>query len=641
MDNYPSRLNLRHGLARNRSSMAQIVSNTLIMGQAVKPSSMSLSRGQGQLIKPQSPEGEVVEDMYLEEILHGEESSSSGPKRKHNVRANLGFFRLLLHDFQIWRKRWKNKQIEQPFFRKQIKEIESNFGSSIGALFVFTRWVLLSNLVLSVLWLSLVVTPMAVSFPYSNVTQGFALGNIIDGQGVLGEAWLFYGGYQDRALGGHYPLALAYLLLIVCTYFGTLFVIMKSMGRAASPQSATAAESRFKFSLMTLSSWDYSVTSPEASLNLSKGIVSMFKDHIYEVKAKEAAEKSTEKTKLIMYRILAWIITILIIGGACTTIVFLVIFVNFSDSSAKTNERQDDFLHVYGTTLTFSLINMLVPPIITKLPGIERYSSGKLELSITLSRVFCLRMANLFALIVTLYSRLTKLTYDCTGTVIGQELYKLVVMDTLVHCVGQLGITYIRFFWTQEKTEFLISGPALVLIYRQGLIWVGTLACPLLPLVGVFSDLIFFYVNYRIVTDTCRPPLKRWRQSRSTGFLTVFLLVTLVLIIIPVSVVIGSQQVINLGHSTDCGPFGQQKPTSVYTEVQEQQPVLLREVMKWAVSDSVLLPLFLLLLAYIFYQRVLIAGEKKHRLILQAELLQESEDNAELLGKLQGVPSGF
>lgn len=42
-----------------------------------------------------------------------------------------------------------------------------------------------------------------------------------------------------------------------------------------------------------------------------------------------------------------------------------------------------------------------------------------------------------------------------------------------LQCVGQLGITYIRFFWTQEKTEFLISGPALVLIYRQGLIWVN------------------------------------------------------------------------------------------------------------------------------------------------------------------------
>uniref|UniRef100_A0A8W8MBL6 Transmembrane channel-like protein 7 n=1 Tax=Magallana gigas TaxID=29159 RepID=A0A8W8MBL6_MAGGI len=125
---------------------------------------------------------------------------------------------------------------------------------------------------------------------------------------------------------------------------------------------------------------------------------------------------------------------------------------------------------------------------------------------------------------------------------------------------------------------------------------VGTLACPLLPLVGVLSNLVFFHVNYRIVCDTCRPPLKRWSQSRNTAFLTAFLLVTLILIIIPISVVIGSQQVINLGQSSDCGPFGQEKPTSVYTKFQQQQPILLQQIMQWAVSDSVLLPLFLLLL---------------------------------------------
>uniref|UniRef100_K1R2X3 Transmembrane channel-like protein 3 n=1 Tax=Magallana gigas TaxID=29159 RepID=K1R2X3_MAGGI len=224
------------------------------MGKASKPSTTSLMRGQGRLIQPQSPEGELVDDMYLEELMHPAESS-------------------------------------------------------IGALFVFTRWVLMTNLVLSVFWISLVVVPMAISFPYSNVTQGFALGNIVDGQGVLGEVWMFYGGYQYRALGGMYPLALAYLFLIILTYFGTLFVIMKSVARAASPQSSTAAESRFKFSLMTLSSWDYSVTSPEASINLSKGIVSMLKDHIYEVKAKEAADKFTNKTKIYALRVLAWIIT--------------------------------------------------------------------------------------------------------------------------------------------------------------------------------------------------------------------------------------------------------------------------------------------------------------------------------------------
>lgn len=39
-----------------------------------------------------------------------------------------------------------------------------------------------------------------------------------------------------------------------------------------------------------------------------------FQDHIYEVKAKEAAEKFTNKTKIYALRVLAWIITMLVIS---------------------------------------------------------------------------------------------------------------------------------------------------------------------------------------------------------------------------------------------------------------------------------------------------------------------------------------
>lgn len=38
---------------------------------------------------------------------------------------------------------------------------------------------------------------------------------------------MFYGGYQTRTLGGYYYLPLAYLFLIILTYYGTLFVILK------------------------------------------------------------------------------------------------------------------------------------------------------------------------------------------------------------------------------------------------------------------------------------------------------------------------------------------------------------------------------------------------------------------------------
>lgn len=67
-------LHFNKGVERRRSSIAQIVSNTLIMGKASKPSTTSLMRGQGRLIQPQSPEGEVLDDMYLEELMHPAES---------------------------------------------------------------------------------------------------------------------------------------------------------------------------------------------------------------------------------------------------------------------------------------------------------------------------------------------------------------------------------------------------------------------------------------------------------------------------------------------------------------------------------------------------------------------------------------
>lgn len=43
--------------------------------------------------------------------------------------------------------------------------------------------------------------------------------------------------------------------------------------------------------------------------NFNDGEYCTFQDHIYEVKAKEAADKFTNKTKIYALRVLAWIIT--------------------------------------------------------------------------------------------------------------------------------------------------------------------------------------------------------------------------------------------------------------------------------------------------------------------------------------------
>jgi hypothetical protein len=44
---------------------------------------------------------------------------------------------------------------------------------------------------------------------------------------------------------------------------------------------------------------------------------------------------------------------------------------------------------------------------------------------------------------------------------------------------------------------------------------------------------------YNIIKNTCKPPMQRWDQSGDTAFQMGFLLTTLLLIIVPVSIVIG------------------------------------------------------------------------------------------------------
>ena len=65
---------------------------------------------------------------------------------------------------------------------------------------------------------------------------------------------------------------------------------------------------------------------------------------------------------------------------------------------------------------------------------------------------------------------------------------------------------------------------------------VGTFVCPWMPLIGALSNFMFFMVYYFLVKVTCRPPEKRWSQSRNNVFYLGCLAVTLLFIIAPVSV---------------------------------------------------------------------------------------------------------
>ncbi|XP_048246648.1 transmembrane channel-like protein 7 isoform X1 [Haliotis rufescens] len=613
---------------------------------------------------PSRDQDEVDED-FLGESVHSAQEKRS--RLAGNIRAKLGFWKLKLHDFKIWYRRNKNKNWELPVFTSYIKTIESNFGSGIGTFFVFTRWVILLNIALAVVWLGFVVLPTAVAFDYSSIKNSFSYSNLLDGQGPVGESWVFFCAYTPQLGVGHlqtsthvksYHTGLAYLTMIIVTYFGSLLFILRSMASGMQPAQSESARTRFCFALLTFTSWDHSISSPEAAVNLSKGIASSLKDNLYGAKAADLTEQWTRSEKVKVYgrRITAWFITMVLVGAGCTGIVYLVIFVNFTtDVSLTINdvslEQYMPGFKTYITPISFSLISMIVPLCIYQLPKMEHYASGKMELNVTLIRIFTLRMANLFALIVSLYNIVNAhskkdpgkaSSSNCMGTVIGQELYKLVIMDTIIHTVANVLMNFMRYYWTMNKIEFNISSSVLVLIYRQALIWIGTLACPVLPLIGTLSDLVFFFLMYGIIKHTGMPPIKRWAQSRNTVFFMTFLLLSLICILVPVAIVIGSP-ILDLGTTHNAtvryGPFSTgSMPSSAYQDFVKSLDVeWLEKVFMWGISDAVVLPLFFILLTLLVYQRNRISGEAKHGVILQAELQQEREDNKNLMKKIRNM----
>jgi len=61
-----------------------------------------------------------------------------------------------------------------------VVRIKGTYGSSVGSLFKFLRWIFFLNVVLFVVWFLFVLIPQAVHFDYSTVNASFSITDLLD-----------------------------------------------------------------------------------------------------------------------------------------------------------------------------------------------------------------------------------------------------------------------------------------------------------------------------------------------------------------------------------------------------------------------------------------------------------------------------
>jgi len=506
-----------------------------------------------------------------------------------------------------------------PILRTHIKKIEGEFGSGVAAVFRFTRWAILLNTLLSVLWVGLLVVPAAIGFNYKSLDQHtFSAENIFDGKGKLQYTWMFYGSYPSKSLG--YRIDFAYIILGILTFFGSLLIILKS-----TVETNTDSD-RNPYSKLLLATWDFSVTGKEAKESVERGITAMAKDMLSESDAifKAKSRSKTTKCSIFVRRAIAWIISFLLTAGACTTIYYFLIKVSVAEFVINSTNVQvgKTFLEVYGFSLVFALLNSILPFIIELLPKMEAYEKGMHVVYVNVIRIFLLRLLNIFAMIFTLYDTVTSSSFrGCGGTFIGQEFYKIILLDMAVATILQVATKFSMYLIRRRrKKEPMVSKIVLQIVYRQALVWAGTFFCPVIPFLGILAQLLVFAVNYLIISITCKTPLKRFKKAEGIIFFKSCLIVILACLLIPITTIFASQY-ISIGTSTieysngtvvkqECGPFGKKAPMDVFEEGKNSLPGWLSTIANWVTSSAVF-PTILVMGIIIYIQHLRLRMERK------------------------------
>uniref|UniRef100_A0A2K6S328 Transmembrane channel-like protein n=1 Tax=Saimiri boliviensis boliviensis TaxID=39432 RepID=A0A2K6S328_SAIBB len=472
-------------------------------------------------------------------------------------------------------------------WQKTLKIIGGKFGTSVLSYFNFLRWLLKFNIFSFVLNFSFIIIPQF-TVAEKNTLQFTGL-EFFTGVGYFRDTVMYYGFYTNSTIqhgnsGASYNMQLAYIFTIGACLTTCFFSLLFSMARYfrnnfINPHIYSGGITKLIFC------WDFTVTHEKA------------------VKLKQK-NLSTEIRFLKTHKN----------PGAVLLLPFIV-----------------------------SCINLAVPRIYSMFRLVERYEMPRHEVYVLLIRNIFLKISIIGILCYYWLNTVALSGEECWETLIGQEIYRLLLMDFVFSLADSflgeflrriIGMRLIRSLGVQE---FDIARNVLELIYAQTLVWIGIFFCPLLPFIQMIMLFIMFYAKNVSLMMNFQPPSKAWRASQMMTFF-IFLLFfpsfTGVLCTLAITIW-------RLKPSADCGPF-RGLPFFIHSIYSWIDTLSTRPGYLWVVwiyrnlIGSVhfffILTLIVLIITYLYWQ--ITEGRKIMIRLLHEQIVNEGKDKMFLIEKL-------
>ncbi|KAL8607362.1 hypothetical protein ACOMHN_039512 [Nucella lapillus] len=548
-----------------------------------------------------------------------------------------------------------------------LKKIEGNFGTDVLSYFVFLKWLLLINIPTLLLTVGFMVVPQILFRWFQQDHTGYISSESFTGLEFLtGAGWftrteLYYGYYTNQTIeisgGKQYKMQVAYLFTCGGYYLLTLLILGHSILRSYRKyyiESGGFQSLHIMFRI--LGSWDFALTSAETVKLKHKSMFNEIKEFLAGASRKRSLKTMGDRCQLFWLRLLTNVGVLGLIGGAGYLVYFLSEnqeTYSTSSSSSSSGEKSSQVDGVSQDTaenpllllvlpLSIGGIHLILPFIFTVIEGFEQYEKPINELYIHLIRSVLMRVATLAVLVFYWYEGVARSSsVKCWETIMGQELYRLVIIDFIFTLFSTFFSEFVRRLLAGrverlEHPSFNIGRNTVELIYSQALCWLGTFYAPLLSLIVIVKLIIIFYVKMISVLQNCKPSERPWRASRShtifLGFLFIFFLLTIA------AVACG---IIFVEPSRGCGPYqGKDVMYSVVPELVDSWSIdhpWLTTAINFVTSPGFIAAVLVALGMGVYLVRTIMVGRRETVQRLKQQLVLEGKDKTFLLNLLNQV----